>query len=1042
MVPQAQSNSRKRKKPADMPDSPPKRVTRARAKATEGSELEIKTTKITTASARVAAKTKAPTKTSVVAKRKTKAIEPERTPAEEIEVPAPALIAEPSKTRGRPKKVVPDATETAPNTEAVSKSRTRKGKQDTEVEDSASQAAKPKTRTRRAVDAEVVMADEVQPEATASSTAPKSTRTRSTATKTKTTTTAKTKATTRPTTRPAVVKKKVTFQDEDQDNKENVALPSETITKAQPKATGIGAKPVRKPTTATRGSVRGKKATNSKEDIETAKTQDGAPQPLSPKKVTQVAKSSSSLSSEDELCGEKSTMKALNISPVKPAMSARRVQPTSIPNLDQAADASSPTQFATSSMMASPARRPPPSPFKDSLKESPRKINIGVTTAAPGLATSQNVQQSALKQAPKKVNFGSTIATSLFAPSQTPLIVSLLRSPARRPMSTFKLKSLDTPDATRTAVPATVGPSRLRDTGSVKTPLFTPSRLRTNPLRAGKTPQGTPKANGMVSADLESEASENDIQDQEKSTEQDENAEDDVTDKDTPMGGLDEPVFQYDPSAMLQSSPVCPRESTEAKVSDGSAGENTLNEIPDQTHEYRSTTPPNEPTLEVISTFKHIHPAFRQHPEEPDSEDEIQSTRAVTRRFPLQDHCSLTPTPAMSLKTPKTVSFARQALQRQASTFSRSERRAAQNPTEVSMTPLASQMSAWLASSPEKDSQGKRQEPLRSIFSPVIPSILGRSDQQDELSQPASAMKSHLFEDEMLVRDQESATTAEEQDVEHATDGMNLRASQDSQDSEEYGDENAVPIDPRLFGLQDVSQPALETVTPARIFQSFPREIHTVSKVPLRPEGEDSPLKVKRTRSRSVSGPLMDVKTITRPELGRNNTVISYSLEEENVTMELPQGCFATPTTSMAEGNAAVDSLYAPATPSNGTWSSFTTPARSVRKGADAQILRGAVVYVDVHTSEGADASGIFVELLTQMGARCVKQWTWNSRSVSGKISKESSPEQDSPPAEATPSGKVGITHVVFKDGGKRTLEKVRESKGLVQCVGVGWVLE
>jgi len=1043
MVSRAKSDSRKRKKSADMPDSPPKRVTRARAKATEGSELEIKTTKITTASARVAAKTKAPAKTSTVEKRKTKAIDPEPNSAEEIEDPAQASVAEPPKTRGRPKKAVPDTTEIAPSTEAVSRSRTRKGKQNTEVEDSASQAAKPKTRTRRAVDVEVVMAEEVKPEVAAASTAPKSTRTRSTATKTKTTTTtttAETKATTRPTTRPAVIKKKVTFQDESQDDKENVALPSETVTKAQPKATGIRAKPVRKATTATRGSVRGKKATSSKENTETVKAQDGAPQPLSPKKVTQIAKSSSSISSEDELCGEKSPMRTLNISPVKPPMSARRVQPISIPNPDQAADAVSPTKFATTSIMASPARRPPPSPFKDSLKESPKKVNIGVTTAAPVLAASQNVQQSPLKQSPKKVNFGSTIATSLFAPSQTPLKGSLLRSPARRPMSTFKPRSLDTPDVTRTAVPATVGPSRLRETASLKTPVLTPSRLYTNSLRADKSVLGTAKVNQTVSTELESESLENDIRDQEQSVEQKETTKEHVPDEDTPMGGLDEPVFEYDPSAMLQSSPVCPTESTEAKILDENAGEETPNVNPDHIHEYRSTTPPNEPTLEVISTFNSIHPAFRQNPEESDSEDELQSTKALTRRPPLQDHCSLTPTPAMSLKTPKTVSFARQALQRQAFTFSRSERRAAQNPTEVSMTPLASQMSAWLASSPEKDSQGKRQERLRGIFSPAVPTIFGRSDQQGELSQPASAMKSHLFDDEMLVRDQELATTAAEQDMEPDNE-MNTGTSQESQDSEEYGDENAVPIDPRLLGLQDVPPPALETVTPARIFQSFPREIHTVSKVPLRPEGEDSPLKVKRTRSRSISGPLMDMKTITRPEIGRNNTVISYSLGHENVTMEPLQECFATPTTSTAEGNAAVDSLYAPATPSNGTWSSFTTPARSVRKGADAQILRGAVVYVDVHTTEGADASGIFIELLTQMGARCIKQWTWNSRSVSGKVSKESSPEQDSPP-EATPSGKVGITHVVFKDGGKRTLEKVRESKGLVQCVGVGWVLE
>jgi hypothetical protein len=82
---------------------------------------------------------------------------------------------------------------------------------------------------------------------------------------------------------------------------------------------------------------------------------------------------------------------------------------------------------------------------------------------------------------------------------------------------------------------------------------------------------------------------------------------------------------------------------------------------------------------------------------------------------------------------------------------------------------------------------------------------------------------------------------------------------------------------------------------------------------------------------------------------------------------------------------------------------------------------------VDVHTSEGADASGIFVELLTQMGARCLKTWTWNPSSPSGADSS---------------SNKIGITHVVYKDGGKRTLEKIREANGLVQCVGVSWVLE
>lgn len=103
------------------------------------------------------------------------------------------------------------------------------------------------------------------------------------------------------------------------------------------------------------------------------------------------------------------------------------------------------------------------------------------------------------------------------------------------------------------------------------------------------------------------------------------------------------------------------------------------------------------------------------------------------------------------------------------------------------------------------------------------------------------------------------------------------------------------------------------------------------------------------------------------------------------------------------------------------------TPARTPRKDLNPALLRGAVVFVDVHTSEGAEASQVFIDLLTQMGARCVKSWPWNpSNDAKGESS----------------SSKIGITHVVYKDGGKRTLEKVRESNGIVQCVGCAWVLE
>lgn len=88
-------------------------------------------------------------------------------------------------------------------------------------------------------------------------------------------------------------------------------------------------------------------------------------------------------------------------------------------------------------------------------------------------------------------------------------------------------------------------------------------------------------------------------------------------------------------------------------------------------------------------------------------------------------------------------------------------------------------------------------------------------------------------------------------------------------------------------------------------------------------------------------------------------------------------------------------------------------------------VLAGAVVFVDVYTSEGADASAAFVEALRGLGAKVLKSWNWNPNSTGGLGEGER---------------KVGITHVVFKDGSPRTLQKLKDSKGVVLCVGVGWV--
>lgn len=87
----------------------------------------------------------------------------------------------------------------------------------------------------------------------------------------------------------------------------------------------------------------------------------------------------------------------------------------------------------------------------------------------------------------------------------------------------------------------------------------------------------------------------------------------------------------------------------------------------------------------------------------------------------------------------------------------------------------------------------------------------------------------------------------------------------------------------------------------------------------------------------------------------------------------------------------------------------------SLAGSISGQILSGAIFFLDVNSADGADAADIFIPLLTEMGATCVPRWQ-NSLD--------------------------GITHVLFKDGQKKTLEKVAASGGKIKCVNIGWPLE
>ncbi|KAI9834396.1 MAG: hypothetical protein M1819_003007 [Sarea resinae] len=191
--------------------------------------------------------------------------------------------------------------------------------------------------------------------------------------------------------------------------------------------------------------------------------------------------------------------------------------------------------------------------------------------------------------------------------------------------------------------------------------------------------------------------------------------------------------------------------------------------------------------------------------------------------------------------------------------------------------------------------------------------------------------------------------------------------------------------------MTDAEYPVPATYTPEKPLFRSPRTIHTVSKVPLKPAAdEESPSRLPRPRR-------------------------SSSWSQPRSSQKFNQAPFS--------------------------------PTKTPRPGPEGEILKGAVIHVDVHTNEGADASQIFVDLLTQMGAKCVKHWTWDGKSVTATLPADDSPQKSFASSSTEQrsrrrSSRVGVTHVVFKDGGSRTIERVRASQGAVVCVGVAWVLE
>ena len=820
-----------------------------------------------------------------------------------------------------------------------------------------------------------------------------------------------------------VSKKIVKFEEPQEQDKENIIpeIVAKDKSKEAESGTSLKAKPVRKPAVSTRN-VRGRAKTSSGEDK----------LPLTPKKATQVATAKDNVSEDELATMEKTPMKLLTKSPAKAPGSVfgttKKLDFTTSIIANRAV-----AQDFGASLMGSPARRPPPSPYKDSLKTSPKRVNLGDSILRSPFKSS--VQQSKLTTSPFKT--------------------SLLQSPAKRPQSPMKVPNLGSPGRVRPPMCAT--------------PKFTVSRFGATPRTATKS-INPPRRSLLGSPSKQASEEMPSIDSNLNAT------------AIRPFPGRLSSILprEVDPimhgtTATMDAAPSNSiiQEEDESSIDringDAMIIDSEPQDIDMVVENPRSTTPTDSPPRHSIGNF-----SLRDEDpfQDSDSEDELASgspkySPAALNAFNIssKDFASpATPIPVLPVhKSPKTAVVYRsgtkdqQRIARSHSVKSRKD--------QTGFMPLSRQLSDWMSAAAESSSSSssdeeKNRSPITSEFDQGV-----RPDIETAI-QP-SPVKSTFFEDAMTSEklsegsapddaldrlsaetndeidalsfapqtlDEEDLALAAEADemsliavesaeyVAESVDILNKSMRGDtravSEASQEYGDENAapadsnlVPIDPALLAFDAQHQASNSApvnpppvFTPVRVLGERQRVFHTVSKVPLKPAAAESPLKADKCSA-----------SASRMQAQRQAPLSSSFAVPKLPSFE--QGAILTPARS-------------------NSWSTAGTPGRTPRRDLNDQVLKGAVVFVDVYTTEGADASAVFVDLLGQMGARCVKSWSWNPNSIT-------SPETGGADQAANGVGsKIGITHVVFKDGGKRTLEKVRESKGIVLCVGVGWVLE
>lgn len=1024
--------------------SPPKRVTRARAakatsSATSGTAASAAKSKATTNTATAKTKPTRPAAAAAAAavataadlaptarkstKRKARdddqddESESEAAVAVKRQPPASRTATRATRGPGRPKKTADPEPTPAPRARGRP---AKKAATESTTEDAPARA----TRTR----AKKAQADDEEGDADADDLAPepvKKLRGRPAGTAT---------SASAPTSKP---KKTVTFAEPDKENVVPVTGARKRIATTKPAeaptTTGMRAKPVRKPA----GAGRSTRTTATKRNTKETEDKKKAPMPLSPKKVSQLSVNRDmDADSEDELAMDGAPARPFHRSPVKPTGAFKRSTKPQLEaadqNQDEAKAALAPAESTT--LLGSPVRRPPQPALENSMRSPAKRVDglqLGLSASYDTTKSSVSPFKASLLQSPAKRMPTKPVGLDPFTSSNeqtvntaqssaSPSKASLFQSPAKR----MPIKSVDLDPFTNSREQSVASPFKQSLLQSPAKRGFSPFKPAMAPEQEEVTDTRSPAPTPVLLCSPPA-AHENE---QGATAEPVDAAEECETDEEGSAGSPSRTDFNGRMSTVLprEADPALDHASPENEpVRDDDCETEILEDESEEhveifedpgypmdvdEHEPQaeavalgdvSTTPPNSPPREALAMFglreKDLVPFDTTY-----SESEDETTRVMT---------------------PKTISPVKPA------------RSSVKNlrTSGLGFTPLARRFDEWQARSPLKPKTPKAGKSLKTG--------------EDQSETKDSVTKGTFFDDEMCARRDEAANdfandtdplsavpeikdpvvediSITEEDLDLAAEAnemsvmspdqvesmLNLDGSDDSisEASQEYGDENEVPG-------QYTNGVSMPPVTPQRRMR---REVHTVSKIPLKAADESTPPPQPSLKKRRHSISRLPVSRPTY-QMSRSATVISYS---PNHTKQV----------DTAFEEAAVEesfhersrSLSPPETPSKSqAWSEMETPGRTPRVDVNPTLLRGVVVFVDVHTVEGADASALFIELLTQMGARCVRTWNWN-------------------PSAEDASSKIGITHVLFKDGGKRTMEKVRETGGAVHCVGVGWVLE